>query len=52
MKLGAILQVGKEQVTQRQRRLGHDNRINNEEMKDYRTLHGRKDTSSSGIVVD
>ena len=33
MKLGPILQVGKEQETQRQR-LGHDNRINNEEMKD------------------
>ena len=36
MKLGAILQVGKEQETQRQRRLGHDNTINNEkEMKDF-----------------
>ena len=34
MKLGAILQVGKEQETLRQR-LGHDNTINNEEMKDF-----------------
>ena len=34
MKLGAILQVGKEQETQRQRRSGHDNTINNEEMED------------------
>lgn len=45
MKLGAILQVGKEQETQRQRRLGHDNTLNNEEMKNIESKE-KKDNNN------